>query len=118
MSGFHRSSVCRKETAIFFICWLVPTFLWENFHKDTCPQFTSDPLRPLLFVRVCPSRSLHHAPVPTTLAVKIRDGGGERNRGNKLHHHCFTVSFHLFCHCNGTVAEPQKSPRTLTLSPR
>ena len=81
--------VSKGDCHLFYLLALSNVSLGE--FSDTYPQFTSDPLRPLLFVYVCPSHSLHRPLVPAILASKTCNNGNERNRGNELHHHRFAV---------------------------
>ena len=81
--------VSKGDRHLFYLLALSDLSLGE--FSDTYSQFTSDPLRPLLFVHVCPSHSLHRPPVPAILASKTCNNSNERNRGNELHHHHFAV---------------------------
>ena len=61
--------VSKRDHHLFYLLALSDFSLGEfsRRHPSTC---TSDPLRPLLFVRIYPSHSLHHPPVSAILMVK------------------------------------------------
>ena len=96
--------VSKGDRHLFYLSALSDLSLGE--FSDTYPRYTSNPLRPLLFVHICPSHSLHRPPVPAILASQTCNNSNERNRGNELYHHRFAV-------CSITAARLSPNLRNL-----